>query len=271
MADVGELGSCVYGDFEKVDGRLYSVARVKTIVGVKQPKLEPVMERPGFLARRVYDDGTFGEDVFWLLDQVPEGYGDKGIASYLTAADDAERADLAELKQRREEWALRYPMAKTDVEGARLCEPTYFTRPDGIEVGIFRDDSRGFRLYSAVRDQETDNWSLAKKTNIPDSPSKTVSGVLPDGSVFIVGNFFDKLWMRDPLLLARSKDGIHFDEAHVLRAGASQPTERNQFDRKGPGFQYPNAVVTEDSLWVTYSISKEQIAISRIPLTVFGQ
>jgi hypothetical protein len=35
---------------------------------------------------------------------------------------------------------------------------------------------------------------------------------------------------------------------------------------KGAGFQYPSAVVVGDALWVIYSVGKEDVAVSRVPL-----
>lgn len=271
MAEKGIPGTGIYGGFEEVNGRLYSVAQVKEIVQWNKEKtLVPVHKDVGLIARRIHDDGTFGALRFWLADQIPEGYENEGILSCLQAEDDATREDLIALKKIREDRSRRYSFPEIEDEGVAFCEPTYFIRSDGKEVGVYRDLSRSMRLYAALRDPKTDKWSIAKKTNIPDSPSKTASGVLPDGSVFLVGNFLDKLWQRDPLLFVRSRDGIHFDQAGVLRAGAAYPRERHAGDHKGQGFQYPNATVTEDSVWVTYSISKEQIAISRIPLRVLG-
>jgi hypothetical protein len=271
MAGVGVNGTCVlYATLEEVNDRLYSIALVAEITEWNDD-YTPSVDRHGYIARRVYDDGTFGEHTFWLLNEVPSAYVNEDMKSYLQAEDATELTDLTELKTIREERETRYAVPNTEDEGVTFAEPTYFTRPDGTEVGIFRDLSEGLRLYSAVRNKATDEWSPAEQTNIPDSPSRTASGVFADGSVFIVGNFLDQLWLRDPLLFATSEDGIHFSEAFVLRAGAPDATERNQYDRKGPGYQYPDAVVTDDSVWVTYSVSKEQIAISRIPLEVLGQ
>ena len=249
-------------------GHLYAVAEVKNIYDWNRERtLVPIQKDAGWVARRVYDDGTFGADTFWLADEIPEGYEDKGLQPYLQSDDPEIRTDLAELKTRKEKRAVEYVYPESGNKDVSFCEPTYYTRPDGKEVGIYRDLSRGLRLYAALRDSKTDPWPMAKKTNIPDSPSKTASGVLPDGSVFIVGNFIDKLWQRDPLILARSTDGIHFGEAYALRAGASVAREKNQGDHKGQGYQYPNATVTEDSVWVAYSVSKERIDVTRIPLS----
>jgi hypothetical protein len=37
-------------------------------------------------------------------------------------------------------------------------------------------------------------------------------------------------------------------------------------DGKGPGFQYPNVCMVKEDMWVFYSIGKEDIGVTRIPL-----
>ena len=52
--------------------------------------------------------------------------------------------------------------------------------------------------------------------------------------------------------------------AAAVRAGS--PRVRMPGKGKGRGFQYPYGVVVGDALWVMYSVGKEDIAISRVPL-----
>ena len=68
---------------------------------------------------------------------------------------------------------------------------------------------------------------------------------------------------RSKLLVFRSKHLL----AHV-HANAPPPTFPGF--TKGPGYEYPMAVVTEDAsaLVVVYSVNKEQIAATRVPLPV---
>ena len=71
-----------------------------------------------------------------------------------------------------------------------------------------------------------------------------------------------------PLTLALSHDGVAFDTLQAVRANAPPPTFPGF--TKGPGYEYPMAVVTEDAsaLVVVYSVNKEQIAATRVPLPV---
>jgi len=64
--------------------------------------------------------------------------------------------------------------------------------------------------------------------------------------------------------LSLSKDGKRFDWAAAIRSDA--PNVRTPGSAKGRGFQYPSAVVAEGALWVIYSIGKEDVSVSRIPL-----
>lgn len=128
------------------------------------------------------------------------------------------------------------------------------------------------------------NWSAPVQTNIPDSRSKTCSGTLPPprsadgggavGLRYLLGNQLPKIWDRDPLTISLSKDGVSFDCVLAVRArcvdGQHCPGPGHQFFPgfgKGPGYQYPAAAVVGDSLVITYSIAKEEIGVSRVPLS----
>ena len=55
-----------------------------------------------------------------------------------------------------------------------------------------------------------------------------------------------------------------FDRAFLLRG---EPTKQRYDGRlKVDGWQYPNAVVWKDSLFVAYSINKEDIGLTQIAL-----
>jgi hypothetical protein len=270
MAPKNQPGVGIYPIFKEVNGRLYTTATVKEVtewVRRESGAVTPVHHDLPRIVRYISPEGVPGKHTYWLSEDVPEGHGDAGIIPYTQAEDQTRLKDLKELKRMRDEHNKLYSFPKTE-DDVKFCEPTYYTRPDGKEVGLYRDDSRSMRLYAALRDNPQSKWSQAHKTNIPDSPSKCDSGTLPDGRVFLIGNNLDKLWLRDPLILAVSKDGINFTKAYTIRCGAPNCREKNPGDHKGPGFQYPNAIIVDDALWVTYSISKEQIGISRIPLEV---
>ena len=91
-----------------------------------------------------------------------------------------------------------------------------------------------------------------------------------DGRVFLLGNQIsgplsgrDKpgYYRRDPLAVSLSREERAFEQAYAVRAEAS-PTPLGY----GRGFRYPYGAVVGDALWVMYSIGKEDIDISRVPL-----
>lgn len=155
-------------------------------------------------------------------------------------------------------------------DGALMCEPTAYRRPDGVAVRLFRDrNGKSRRIYAAVYDDASRIWTVPQRTNIPDAGSRAVAGRLPNGGVYLVGNqtwgaMESKSSSRDPLVLSVSRDGIVLDQAWIIRAGC--PARRYAGKAKIPGFQYPHATVVGDELWVIYSINKEDVAVTRVPL-----
>ena len=117
-------------------------------------------------------------------------------------------------------------------------------------------------------------WSAPVPTNIPDSRSATWAGLLPTGDTCLLGAQLPKLWKRDPLTLSLSSDGVNFDRLVAARCDA--PPMRFPAHTKGPGWEYPSAVVLPPrptdargkvQLLIVYSVNKEDIAATRVPLT----
>jgi hypothetical protein len=76
-------------------------------------------------------------------------------------------------------------------------------------------------------------------------------GALPDG--------------RDALAVSLSADGLTFDRVAAIRSGA--PPMRYEGRWKCGGFQYPHTTTMGDYLWVIYSVNKEDVEVTAIPLT----
>ena len=112
----------------------------------------------------------------------------------------------------------------------------------------------------------TCRWSTPEFISIPDTHSRTCSSVLPGGGVYIVGNQIAE--GRDPVTISLSTDGINFDRAFSVRYGA--PPVKYPGTAKIVGFQYPGAMVKENMMWVSYSIGKEDIGLTRFSLKELG-
>ena len=149
-------------------------------------------------------------------------------------------------------------------EGSPL-EPSQYAAPHGRLVMFFRDQESSFRKLYSVSEDGGASWSAPARTNIPDSRSKQCAGTLPDGRTFWVGNPTG-IKSRRVLAVAFSRDGYLFDEAYVLASAADLPRQRFAGRYKTLGYSYPKATVIDGTLWISFSINKEDAALVRIPL-----
>ncbi len=149
---------------------------------------------------------------------------------------------------------------------SREIEPSWFQRPDGTVVMIFRDQAGTFRKLAAISRDEGETWTTPELTGVPDSRTKQSAGNLPDGTVFLAGNPVNNK-ARFPLALLLSADGVEFDHAWLLRAGGDdlQPL-RYEGKYKRPSYSYPKSVVWYDWLYIAYATNKEDVELTRVPV-----
>ena len=88
--------------------------------------------------------------------------------------------------------------------------------------------------------------------------------MLPDGQIYIISNI-DPDGARDPLAISLSKDGLNFDRVALIRNDT--PEMRYEGRWKCEGFQYPHSLLLGDDLWVIYSVGKEDVQVTRIPIS----
>ena len=150
----------------------------------------------------------------------------------------------------------------------RGLEPSWYRRPDGSLVMVFRDMDRTFKLLASESQDRGATWSLPVPVDMPDSCSMQCGGNLPDGTAFLVNNPVAE-GRRIPLTVTLSDDGRHFDRTFLLR-GEPQP-RRFEGAYKDAGYSYPGAVVWGEHLYVTYATNKEDIQVTRIPLRVMSE
>lgn len=264
-----------------LDGRTFAVVEVDDKLGRGAPVPEPTRSRGkayefrgnpprrgwGRVAREVEPDGSLGE-LFWLVEDPPDPV--EGFPRYPDLNDPRFTRTGLRIRRVLEDplhmpaWDFRNRTAWTEAaDGHGMCEPTVYRRPDGVLVKLSRDLDRSRRLYASLSRDDGFHWEAGIRTDIPDSPSKPVAGTLPDGRIYLVGNQV-AVRGRDPLVLSLSEDGIRFDRAAAIRSGA--PPLRREGKAKVVGFQYPSAVVARGALWVVYSVGKEDVDVSRIPL-----
>lgn len=167
------------------------------------------------------------------------------------------------------------------VDGAKLIESFTYQAADGGLVLCMRNwgtpsnPVHNNRMYVSFSDAKS-GWTAPYPSDIPDAPSRAQAVSLDNGTVLLIGNQnayeFDKaLYLdRDPLTVSVSKDGYTFDEVYALRTGSPTGFRFSGIGGRNPGFGYPSALVHEGWLYVLYSIGKEDMAITRVPLSAMG-
>jgi pimeloyl-ACP methyl ester carboxylesterase len=148
----------------------------------------------------------------------------------------------------------------------RMDEPTWYEAPDGTVHLIIRDNAKSGYLIHVVSRDRGRTWEKPVLTNYPDATSKNYIGRFGNGWLYLINNPVPKL--RDPLAITISRDGWSFAAPMIVRTVVG--ARRFEGRAKGSGtIQYPNAIEHGGSLWVIYSVNKEDIEISEIPLRAF--
>ena len=125
------------------------------------------------------------------------------------------------------------------------------------------------RLFASVRNLTgsgadplgAGGWSTPVPTNIPDSPTRTYAGTLPDDTAWLLGTQVPGT--RDPLTLSLAKNGIAFDRAFALMTAADMAPLG--VDARS-GFSYPGALVRNGTLFVAVAADKVTIVLARTKL-----
>ncbi len=141
-----------------------------------------------------------------------------------------------------------------------LAHHTEFKRPDGAWVAVRDNLINPTHYYAASKVQERDPYPPAVRTNLFGCAMPT-AGELPDGRPWIICNNES----RHDMYLTLSKDGYVFDQTWLLLHSNRPKSDDGIF--KGGGPQYFQSVTVGANIWVVYSITKELIGVTRVPLS----
>ncbi|MCE1198839.1 MAG: exo-alpha-sialidase [Marinilabiliales bacterium] len=228
------------------------------------------------LVREITAQHTLGP-VFTLVnpgEATPPPFEQSTDAGFIAACQDAfdnkpllEQQDYGVfLGNRRMEWHDKTAPYKGFYKfGKAFC---FFHRADGLLVGMSK---MGFVTLSA---DEGNHWSP------PTLPPTLTAGAAKvwgqrtyDRQYVLAYNPDPARGKRYPLVLVRGEDGIHFQDMRVIH-GEFSPIRYDGL-YKDPGYQYVRGVsewsndstfADKKSIWLIYSVNKEDIWISRIPL-----
>jgi len=269
-----------FSGFAIVDGVLYAVTDVAEWTTAGKKKVKP-RRKIGRMCRSIQSDGTLGL-IFWLLPTAPKPV--EGFPAY-PAGDPAHVAKIEHyFRQPGQEIQLDFaPRAHPDSDDNHVMAepvPSYQLR-DGTWVRLYRDSgARGARTlkeeeatksrrnYASFSFDGGRTWTVPTRTSFPDACARSNAGKLPDGQVYVINNVLPlatKQGGRSLLAISLSRDGLNFDRMAVIRF--LPPPLRHEGRSKVVGYAYPHSVIVGEHLWVIYSVNKEDIEITRIPLS----
>jgi hypothetical protein len=152
-----------------------------------------------------------------------------------------------------------------DRERLGYCEGSFFQTPDGVIHMMLRTNGPALAVTQSTDDGET--WSSPRPTGFSDNGSRHQFGALPDGRFFALSTPCpENRGARTPLVIAVSQDGKDFGRHFVIGdAPAHAPRFPGYF--KGGRYGYPHLSFLDDTVVVVYSVSKEDAATMRFPLS----
>ena len=226
----------------------------------------------GRVVREVYDNGRFGPIYFirysshtaWNPSNTSYPfYTDSPDKGFVEACDALLADRLRTWQWRDEDRGMDgfYPIADTAWYHEALSS---YRRADGATVGLFK------KSYSALSFDGGANWSkpVASPTFIM-AGGKQWGQRTEDGRYAIAYNPIATQEYRYPLVVVTGSDGILFDDMGVVHGEVPPRRFFGRWKDFGPcymrGFE-DEATPGDGNMWLTYSVNKEDIWISRIPL-----
>jgi hypothetical protein len=230
----------------------------------------------GRVVREVLSDNTFGP-IYYIRYNSHNGF-DESNTQYLfyrksTDAGFVEACEalLADKLMTLQWWeedrsadGFYYPM------GEELKALSFYHRKDGKVVGLWKSQ------WSALSPDEGRSWT--KPVKVPTlvmAQAKVWGQKTSDGRYALLYNPRADNRHRWPLAIVTGEDGVLFDDLLAVQ-GEVAPRRYNGTDKAyGPqyvrGIAEGNGTPPGNSLWVTYSMNKEDLWLSRIPLPVCGR
>jgi hypothetical protein len=247
----------------------------------------------GRVVREIKKDGTYGP-IYFIRYNSHNGYDESNTvfpfykrsndAGFLSACESLLKDKLVTLQWWEEDRGKDgfYNVDPGDVEGAAYFSETittsrgagkalsYYHRPDGAVVGIWKNQ------WSALSKDDGKTWTpFTKNKTLNPTGAKVWGQKLDDNSYALVHNQTAGFRNRYPMVVMASDDGHEFTSMMAVRGDI--PPRRYQGIHKRIGAQYFRGIVEgngnppDNGLWVTYSINKEDIWLSRINVPISGK
>jgi hypothetical protein len=226
----------------------------------------------GRAVREIYENGGLGP-IYFIRYNRASGWGEENTSfPYYQRSSDPGFIEACEsvLEDRliRQQWwdEERKPGEFFGVEG-RIQALSFYHREDGAVVGLWKHS------LAALSFDEGVSWT--EPVRVPTlimSGAKIWGQKTDDGRYALVYNPIRDSERRYPLAIITGDDGIHFDD--MLAVHHEVPPRRFWGIWKDWGPQYNRGIAEGNGnppgpdMWVAYSVNKEDMWVSRIPVPV---
>lgn len=231
----------------------------------------------GRVVREVHPDGSFGP-IYFIRYNRHAGWNETntrypfyktcGDAGFVEACD-ALLADKLMTLQWWEEDRANDGFYTIQLNGEEPKALAFCHRPDGVVLGVWKAQ------LAALSPDEGRTWTkLVRCPTILECNAKTWVQRTDDGRYALVYNHSATRRNRFPLVVMTSDDCHAFDNILVVHGEA--PPLRYQGWHKNLGPQYVRGIAEGngnppgDHLWLTYSVNKEDIWVTRVRVPVSG-
>ena len=227
----------------------------------------------GRVVREVYPDDTFGP-IYFIRYNRHNGFNESNTdyPLYTASSDAGFVAACQKLLSKKlitqqwwEEDRSEDGFYAVEGDGDFSCKAfCFYHRIDNVVVGLWKEG------YSALTYNEGHSWTdPVRCPTLSDNSSKHWGQRTDDGRYALLYNPDDE---RYPLMVVTGEDGVLFNNKLVVNGEV--PVRRFRGRYKDMGNQYVRGIIEGngnppgDDMWVTYSVNKENIWVSRVPLPV---
>jgi len=222
----------------------------------------------GRVVREIQADGTYGPIYFIRYNP---GYSEKNTKypyytkskskAFIEACNEL-LANKLMTQQWNEEADRKDPLITLQKQYKAFC---YYHLPDGRVVGLWKN------ALTAISTDNGKSWpeSAFRAPGFVNSNAKIWGQKTSDGHFATVYNPSEYRW---PLAISTSKNGLDYTDLSLVNGEISPMRYGGNYKSYGPqyvrGIEEGNGKPADGKLWVTYSMNKEDIWVSGIPVPI---
>lgn len=253
------------GFYVSSDDRLFALAYIAISLNAKDSPNDG--KGIGRVVREIYKDGSLGPIHFIRYNH---GWDKKNTdyPFYKKSRDKGFKKACEEMlnnplvqQQWNEEADRDDPLIPLKKEYKAFC---YYHLPDGKVVGLWK------HALTAISEDEGKTWTRpVRAPGFVNSNAKIWGQQTSDGKYATLYNPSDFRW---PLAISVSNNGLKYNELLLVNGEISTMRYGGNYKSYGPqyvrGILEGNGKPQDGNIWVTYSMNKEDIWVSKIPVPV---